>query len=142
MNPEPNNPADDLTEGWPVEAGNAELARFARQLREERPELSAAALDRVHDRLRAALAAPTPQRPPWRLWLGAGLAASVLIALGLSYTEIFRSHQPRVNPSAGTPASSPGVQDRYSVRFAEPTPPASSDGSLLRLDDHQSLFNQ
>src|SRR3954468_12431398 len=46
---------DRLTERWPDEAANFDLEVFAAGFRSDRPELSAPALDRVHDHVRREL---------------------------------------------------------------------------------------
>ena len=74
---------DDLTEGWPDEPTNEELARFAEGLRASRPALSHEALGRVEAAMRREMAArPKARRRRWAT-LAASLAAFALSLLGV-----------------------------------------------------------
>src|SRR5262249_25671568 len=117
----------DLTEGWPADPQNAELARFAEGLRAALPELPPAALARVGQKVRTELA----RQPARRRWLRPA-AAAVLLTLGVGgYVWLW--------PSPGEREESP-VEDRYTVDLAAPHAPLPSRPPPVRLEEHQSLF--
>ncbi len=129
MNEHMNNPNDFLTEGWPPEPGNPELARFAEQLRTVQPELPPESLERVEQRMREERAASARRWRRQRLVMGAGLAAAVLLAVGI-YAFLPR---PQAQP--------PRIQDVYRVEFTAPPAPPPPQRSLVRIEEYQSLFS-
>ncbi len=128
--------SDDLGEDWPEEPDNDDLLRLAGELRGSRPELPAAALARVRQRLDEELARGTSRR--WLL--RAALAAGVLLAAGLVYWFSTRPAAPAPPGPAPMAVESAGVEDHFTVRLAGPRAPEPPKRPLLRLDDDQSLF--
>ena len=133
---------DDLTEGWPEEPTNEELARFAERLRAARPALSHEALGRVEAAMRREMAArPKARRRRWAT-LAASLAAAVLLALGVHLHLRPGKRVPVPTPTmvaSRTPAAPTGARDSYTVRFAAP-PAAVPAGPLLSLLDYETLY--
>lgn len=129
-------PPDDLTEGWPDEPGNAELARFAQELRSSRPALPEESLAWVGQTIQEELAA-RPRRPR-RSLAYAGLAAGLLL-VGLGYLLFFRPAPPP-GPVVEPPRRPERIEDRYPVELAAPPLPAPPERALVRLDDYRSLF--
>jgi hypothetical protein len=119
---------DDLTEGWPADPRNEELARFAGKLQAALPVLPPDALERVGQKVHAELARQARRR----VRLGLAAAASVLLALGVGgYVWL------RPPPGERTPAP---VEDRYTVELAVPQAPLPPQPPLVRLEEHQSLY--
>lgn len=144
-----DTPTENLTEGWPDEDGNQELARFAVRVRSSRPALGEDAMARVHAAMRqemADLSGPLPRR--WVLGAAsvAAAAAAVILVAG-SYLGGLR-HRQVSRPQAPLPVRAQGVQDTYPVCLAippavlpRPSPPASPPGRpLVSLDEYQPLY--
>ncbi len=119
----------DLTEGWPEDPQNEELARFATELQAALPALPAEALARVEQTIQGEL---QRRRAPWRRWMHLAVAASVLLALGVGGFLWLRP--------APEEHSAPRVEDRYTVKLAPPVVPLPPQPPLVRLEEHQSLF--
>lgn len=122
------NEKDNLTEGWPEENGNEELAEFARQVRANLPELPPEAMQRVHGGMRLR----TSRRPVYFWRVLAGMAAAAAIGIGVGVWR-FHSRDPAPYPKP------PTVQDTYVIQLPAPhvTVP---DRPLLKLSDYASLL--
>ena len=135
----------DLTEGWPDEPGNEELARFAARLRSSQPALPPEATARIERAMGRAMSAEQARGARRRSAYPASVlsaAAAGLLGVGVylyfraapSGSEMARAPAPG---QRGAPAAA--VHDRYRVRFA-PLPPPAPDRALLNLEDHRSLY--
>jgi hypothetical protein len=122
-----NRQENDLTEGWPPDPQNEELARFAEELHAALPELPAESLAKVEQQLQAELA----QQARRRMWARLAVAASILLALGAGGYFWLR-------PPAERHAAR--VDERFTVALAAPQIPLPSQPPLVRLEEHQSLF--
>ena len=127
---------DDLSEGWPADPENEELARFAEQLSASRPTLPTEALARVERGIQRELAASArgSRRAPL-----AGLAAAAVLLVGIG---VYLLLKPAAPPNRPVPVveQQPAVHDRYNVELATPPPAVTPERSLVRLDAHRSLF--
>lgn len=121
----------DLTEGWPQERGNEQLARFAESLRSALPELGPEAIARVQAAVRraAADADATGPRRRGRAWAVRGslaAAACLMLAAGvwLAYAHRDRSLPGDVNPPAvgrgvNPPTASGDAESTAAGQFAQ-----------------------
>ena len=143
----PNDTRDlerDVTDGWPDEPGNEELARFAARVRSARPALSEEAMARVERAMLREMSPATGARRRRRtMCFGAALAAAAAALLGVGIYLYVRPNGP---PRPQGPPESPHrrqhvarVQDDYPVRFPS-TPVKPPDAPLLRLEDYRSLY--
>ncbi|HYT88826.1 MAG TPA: hypothetical protein VEL76_08970 [Gemmataceae bacterium] len=121
-------PANNLTEGWPPDPHNEDLARFAGELHAALPEMALGSLANVEQRLHEEL---TRQRRRGRL-ARLALAASVLLALGIGGYAWLRPTTAERQPRP--------VDERFTVELAAPQTPLPSQPPLVRLEEHQSLF--
>ena len=130
---------DELTDGWPDEAGNAELAEFGRRLRKSRPELGDEAMARIRTAM-SERARRLPARPIWRMLWKPAIAAMLLLGAGI---WVEHGNRARVaNNSLPTPAAAPRVHDQYVVSStALPSAKLPSE-PLLRMDDYRGLIGQ
>jgi hypothetical protein len=98
-----------LTEGWPEAPENYDLQAFAATVRDERPELSAPALDRIADQLSAELDRRThvPDRPPtrWQLFRAHAFAGTRMIAPYAAAASLLISGGVWVHHRVTTPAA-------------------------------------
>ena len=135
---------ENLTEGWPDEPGQGELAEFAEKLRADRPRLAPQALDNVAAALRREISAQQHARR--NAWLWFSLAATVLLAAGL-YSAL-RSVTPPVVPKteeiAQTLPPTPPTQitDHYSVEFAPLQAAGAPQRPLLSTEKYRSLYQE
>jgi hypothetical protein len=116
----------ELTEGWPADPQNEELARFAEEFQAGLPTLPAESLAKVERRLQEEVG----RRARRRRLAGLAMAAGILLAVG-GYVWL----RPAPLERAGAP-----VEDRFTVELAAPQPPLPPQPPLVRLDEHQSLF--
>ncbi|MCI0459400.1 MAG: hypothetical protein L0Z62_20815 [Gemmataceae bacterium] len=123
--PTPQN----LTEGWPDDPQNEELARFATELQAALPALPPESLARVEQSIQAEL---KRRHARWRRWTRLAAAAAVLLALGVGGFLWMRS-----TPEQRAEAP---VEDRYRVELAAPVVPLPPQPPLVRLEEHKSLF--
>lgn len=141
-----SEPCDELTEGWPADPENDELARFAEELGASLPELPAAALARVEQRVGAAAAARLKWRARRVAYAVAALAAVALLAVAL-WRGLFVApppapappHDPAPRQAQGDPPAP--VHDISAIEVAGPPPPPPAQPPL-RLDAHQTLFTE
>lgn len=145
----PHDPARNLTEGWPDEPGNAELAKFAARIRSSRPALSRQAMARIGRAMRRAMDAKSrrssrrwPTYPAYVL----SAAAAALLAVGVYLYFRAAWQRPSFPPEEAPPAArakegaqAGGVLDTYRVRFAS-LPVSPPDRPLLRLEDYRTLY--
>lgn len=122
------NEKDNLTEGWPEENGNAELADFAQQVKANLPELPAEAMQRIHGRMRLQ----TSIRPVYFWRVLAGMAAAAAIGIGVGVWCLYS------RDSAPHPKQ-PTVQDTYVIQLPAPRV-LVPDRPLLKLSDYASLL--
>lgn len=132
-----NEPHDHLTEGWPSEPDNPELAQFAEKLRAAQPELPPDSLDRVEQRMKDERTALARRMQKRRIFMGAGLAAAVVLSVGI-YAFL-----PRQRPDApgASPVTLRPVHDVYRVDFTAPPAPRPPQRPLVRVEEYQSLFS-
>ena len=123
-------PPEDLTEGWPEEQGNRELAEFAGRLRAAVPEPTEESLARV----RRAMGRELDRRRRVARWFGGALAAAAVVLLAAGVWRLARQDGPGEGP---TPAA--GVTDVFTVVPVRPPAPEPPRG-LVRLEDYRSLF--
>ena len=133
-----SGPLEHLTEGWPPDPDNADLAHFAEQLRAARPEMSEDSLQRIGQAVRKEIVSRHARRKRWAVGLAAAAAAAVLITLAL----VRDSSPPAPPPSDGAAQTQAAeVHDSCTVELAPPRAPAP-ERPPLQLEDHQSLFTQ
>jgi hypothetical protein len=133
-----STPPDDLTEGWPDDPQNAELARFARELAAARQELAPDAMARVEQRLQRELTARRPRRALFAI--AAVAAAAVLLGVG-AYLYLMPPATPvEPIPVVAQPVSADLVRDQYVIEFRAPPAAVQVERSLVRIDQHRSLF--
>jgi hypothetical protein len=137
MSENSNEPNDNLTEGWPPEPGNPDLARFAEELRASQPQLPPESLEHVERRIMEEGGAFARRRRLRRIAIGAGMAAAVVLSVAL-YAFLPR---PRSDTSGNNPVTQASpVRDVYRVDFtAPPAPPPQSP--LIRVEEYRSLFS-
>ena len=145
MNEQPNAPRDDLTDGWPDEPGNDELADFAARLRDSRPALSREALARVGAAMRREMA-PRPSRKRRWAFVAGGVAAVAVLAIGL-WAHLRPVARPPASPPREVarpqpprePAQPSPTVATYRVRLSVPPaePPARP---LLPLEQYETLY--
>jgi len=130
----------DLTDGWPDEPGNEELARFAAMLRSSRPAMAPEAMARVERAMKRGLSARRARGGRrWSVYPAYVLSAAAAAVLAVGVYLQFRVASPGP-PPADTARKAPAVvHDRYRVRFA-PLPAAAPDRALLDLDNYRSLY--
>jgi hypothetical protein len=136
MTHRPSKTAADLTQEWPEDPANDDLARLSQELLANRPELSQLALDRIQIRMRREMNRPWWQRR-WRTVIGA-LFAAVALSMGIGAVFMLSKHEsPRYSGSG--PASAPAVRDRYEVTLpgSSPKPP---DKPLIDLGRYNDLI--
>jgi hypothetical protein len=136
MTHRPSKAAADLTQGWPEDPGNDDLARLGQELFANRPELSQLALDRIQIRMRQEMNRPWWQRR-WRTVL-IYIVGAVALSLG-AYGLINSSSRHTARDTSGTPASRPAVQDRYEVTLPG-TSPKPPDKPVVDLGRYNDLF--
>lgn len=127
-----NDPPHDLTEGWPNDPENADLARFAEELQRSLPQLPDAALQRIERRLTHEADRLPRRRWPW---LRLGVVAAGILLLALAWTA------PRllVRPPGVAP-SEDWVVDSFPMELARPPAAIAPERPLVRLNENQSLF--
>lgn len=132
----PIDPAD-LTDAWPDDPANEELARTAADVFAAAPALPQIALDRIEVRMRAEIARVERYRRLRRLLIvGLGVVALVAIAwLAAGYLR----NRPLPRGESG-PASAP-VQDRFRVTLP-PTSPRAPDKPLVDPARDADLFRK
>ena len=152
MEPQDRTPGDHLTEGWPDDPANADLAAFAREFRHARPSLSKPAMDRISRAFRSELHAPTPVRTPfftYRRWAAAA-AAGVVLAAGAWAAWEWQAGQDRLTVvtsggnagQIGGPATSGSpVRDTYLVSTAAVPRLAAPERPLVPLAEYGGLVN-
>jgi len=143
-----NEPQDSktwtLVEGWPAEAGNGDLARFATEVRAGRPALSEEAMGRVLAAMRREMDAPAAPAGFWGRVSGWGwpLHRAVLVgvlALGIVvYATVFRKGGGTRVEKGGPPAPAGEVVDRYRVNYSGSGGEAPQR-PLVRPEDYSSL---
>jgi hypothetical protein len=154
MTKEPAEPSPDsggsLTEGWPDEAGNEELAEFAARIRSSRPALPRQAMARIERAMKQAMAAG-PRRSS-RRWPAIcayvlSAAAATLLAVGVYLHFRVAGHRPASPPGQAPPAARAKdraqaglVLDTYRVHFAS-LPVRPPDRPLVRLEDYRTLYS-
>lgn len=147
VNEQANEPDNDLTEGWPDEPGNEELAELARRLRSSRPALSNQAMARIAQAMRREMTAHSPGGGRRRLLRPAAAAAAAAVLAVGTHLHFRANGPPAAPPSdqttqgrrAGLAAGAAGAQDSYRVYFASPPAPPP-DGPLLSLEEYKSLY--
>ncbi|HYE20493.1 MAG TPA: hypothetical protein VEA69_18745 [Tepidisphaeraceae bacterium] len=131
----PTNPPD-LTDGWPDDPANADLARLASDLFASRPHLPQLALDRIQVRMRQEAVRVARRRRV--ATVAAILIAAAALAIGLPYA--FRTHPTPPAPAEPT-ASVPDVpiQDQFKVTLPTANPKAPHR-PLIDLENAGPLF--
>ncbi|MEZ0266122.1 MAG: hypothetical protein ACAI43_15440, partial [Phycisphaerae bacterium] len=126
----------DLTDGWPDDPANAELARLASDLFASRPQLPPLALDRIQVRMRQEVVRVARRRRV--ATVAAVLVAAAALAIGLPYAFRTRPTQPA---PAGPTTSAPDVpiQDQFKVTLPTATPKAP-ERPLIDLENAGPLF--
>lgn len=130
-------PLSDLTEGWPDDPENAELARLAHELRTARPQLSSAALERVRHSTGEAVvrAIHARKRSTWNARV-LGAAAMILLAVFLRLLAFTSGQAPVSSVRDKTPSS---VTDTYTLNCSIPAP-ARVDRAVVSLQRYASLY--
>jgi hypothetical protein len=137
VNQRPAQSLSDLTDAWPEEAGNEELARVGQELFADRPALPQIALDRIQVQMRREIGRVERARKWRRLVLG--LLGCIAIAVGL-----WGWLHPRKTGTVGNntaPAEQPAVRDTFEVTLP-PTPPNPPEKPLVDLDRYKGLFGK
>jgi len=136
-NEDANLDRDDVTEGWPDEGGNAELAQFARNFARSIPQLSPQAIDRVHERMLQSRRRARAGGPWAGVLAGLSAAAAILLAIGLWHAvATCRPAMPEPPVATQTP-----VQDTFTVAFTGLPSPKSPDRPLVNLGEVESLVS-
>ena len=132
----------NVTEGWPQDAQNEELLKFAKNVNEKTSPLGDPAMERVRQRMRKemdqgefALRKQSPNSLQRLLILGGGLAAGVLLTLILMFEK-------PVNRTSNWEEAPEGmfIEDTISVRFAALEAPQPPELPLIPLENHENLF--
>jgi hypothetical protein len=125
----------NMTQDWPSDPDNDELAQLAEQLQGTPPALSADALTRVEQHINTALDR-VERRQRWRhVAFGGSIAASMLLAVS-GYVR-FRTGD--ITAPAPIVTAAP-IDDRIIITVGTAQPSASDDKALVRLDEYRSLF--
>ena len=135
MTAEPN----DLTDGWPDDPGNADLARFGADLRASLPALPDEALARVEQKLARERKAIRRRRA---VLVGVGIAAALLLSAAVGW-RLWSTSAPAPTPepprTAKEDAPAERVDDRMTVQFA-PAQVETPERPLVPVERYQSLF--
>ncbi|MFB3894090.1 MAG: hypothetical protein ACE15C_18970 [Phycisphaerae bacterium] len=128
----------DLTEGWPQDEGNEDLANFAERLAAS-PGLPAGAVERIAGAMAKEMQAhPRVVRAWWVRALRTGLAAAaaVLLATGAYFTLRGGGTTEHGRP----PVSHAAVTDKYAVAYAGVPAPAAPQAPLIGTEPYRSLI--
>lgn len=75
------SPRNNMTEGWPEETGNEELAQFTEAFQQRLPQMSDLSLARAEQAMWAEMDAKPANQIAGSIWTTAALAASLLLAV-------------------------------------------------------------
>lgn len=128
---------NEITNDWPTDSQNEELARLADQMQCAIPSLSVDAMARIERRMRAELDR-IERRQRWRnVGFGAGLAASILLAIG-GYVFL---RPDQTAPVALQPlVKSTPLEEQITIAVSVPSRTPTPEKALVRLDEYRSLF--
>jgi hypothetical protein len=127
----------DLSQDWPSDPANEDLARLGQDLFASRPELSQLALDRIQIRMRQEMNRPWWQHR-WRTLL-ASFVAAIALSLGIhGWISSSKSHDV-LHHSGNEKVEVPPVQDRFNVTLPN-TSPKPPDKPAIDLQQYNDLF--
>jgi hypothetical protein len=138
MSDRPSKTLHDLSQDWPSDPANEDLARFGHDLFAIRPELSQLALDRIQIRMRQEMNRPWWQHR-WRSLLAAFVAIAAL-SLGVHAWLASSKHESPHNTLSAKPEA-PIVQDHFGITLpnSSPKPP---DKPVVDLQKYNDLIGQ
>lgn len=138
MSDRPSKTLHDLSQDWPGDPANEDLARLGQDLFANRPELSQLALDRIQIRMRQEMNRPWWRRR-WRTLLAA-FTAIVALSLGVHAWLASSKHEsPPHNLNAKT--ETPPVQDHFGVTLPN-TSPKPLDRPVVDLQKYNDLLGR
>jgi hypothetical protein len=131
------NDPKDMTQDWPRDPDNDELARLAEHLQNAPPALPTSALVRVEQRIHEEFDRIECRQRWRRVAFGWSIAASMLLAVS-GYVQL-RMRDADVSTPIAKQAVTP-IDDRIVITIGTSQPSASDEKALVRLDEYRSLF--
>ena len=138
MPPRPAHLPPDLTDHWPDDPANDDLARLAQDLVSSRRELSTISLDRIHVRLRQEVVR-VERRQTW-MTIAAIFILAVAAFLGARAFITARTSSPATTDAPPVRDSIP-IQDQFQVTLPAATP-KTPQRPLIDLAPDRALFGE